>query len=115
MHEQYFQPVHEEFQARTMWSLSNAFTSAFKEFDMPCISRSLAALRRFYDHLISSKIYEPPNPLLHAEMGRFTQELRARCHIPRRNSSVVPLLVEFRHPGAPLAPPPGLSGIVDLF
>jgi hypothetical protein len=29
----YFQPVHEEFQARTMWSLSNAFTSAFKELD----------------------------------------------------------------------------------
>src|SRR5271157_3147450 len=38
----------------------------------------LAALRRFYDHLISSKIYEPPNPLLHAEMGRVTQELRAQ-------------------------------------
>jgi hypothetical protein len=29
----YFQPVHEEFQPRTMWSLSNAFTSAFKELD----------------------------------------------------------------------------------
>ncbi len=38
----------------------------------------LAALRRFYDHLISSKIYEPPNPLLHAEMGRVTQELRTQ-------------------------------------
>jgi hypothetical protein len=38
----------------------------------------LAALRRFYDHLISSRIYEPPNPLLHAEMGRVTQELRAQ-------------------------------------
>ena len=25
------QPVHEEFQPRTMWSLSNEFTSAFKE------------------------------------------------------------------------------------
>jgi hypothetical protein len=25
--------VHEEFQPRTMWSLSNAFTSAFKELD----------------------------------------------------------------------------------
>ena len=38
----------------------------------------LAALRRFYDHLISSKTYEPPNPLLHAEMGWVTQELRAQ-------------------------------------
>jgi integrase len=38
----------------------------------------LAALRRFYDHLIWSKIYSPPNPLLHAEMDRVTQELRAK-------------------------------------
>ena len=27
----YFNPPHEEFDPRTMWSLSNAFTSAFKE------------------------------------------------------------------------------------
>jgi hypothetical protein len=33
VHELYFGPVHEEFQARTMWSLSNAFTSAFKELE----------------------------------------------------------------------------------
>ena len=26
-------PQHEEFQPRTMWSLSNAFTSAFKELE----------------------------------------------------------------------------------
>ncbi len=38
----------------------------------------LAALRRFYDHLISSKRYEPPNPLLHADVGRVTQELRSQ-------------------------------------
>ena len=31
--ELYFNPQHEEFQPRTMWSLSNAFTSAFKELD----------------------------------------------------------------------------------
>jgi len=33
LHELYFQPVYEEFQARNMWSLSNAFTSAFNELD----------------------------------------------------------------------------------
>ena len=31
--ELYFSPPHEDFQPRTMWSLSNAFTSAFKELD----------------------------------------------------------------------------------
>jgi|SRR5579884_2438019 len=33
VHEMYFNPQHEDFQPRTMWSLSNAFTSAFKELD----------------------------------------------------------------------------------
>ena len=33
VHDLYFQPIHQEFQPRTMWSLSNAFTSAFKELD----------------------------------------------------------------------------------
>ena len=33
VHDLYFQPVHPEFEPRTLWSLSNAFTSAFKELD----------------------------------------------------------------------------------
>src|SRR5713226_5096867 len=33
VHELYFNPQHEEFEPQTMWSLSNAFTSAFKELD----------------------------------------------------------------------------------
>jgi hypothetical protein len=33
VHELYFNPQHEEFQSRTLWSLSNAFTSAFKELE----------------------------------------------------------------------------------
>ncbi len=32
-HNHYFGPRHEEFAPRTTWSLSNAFTSAFKELD----------------------------------------------------------------------------------
>jgi hypothetical protein len=33
VHDLYFEPKHEEFRPRTIWSLSNAFTSAFKELD----------------------------------------------------------------------------------
>src|SRR5713226_2416190 len=33
VHRQYFEPEYPEFSARTMWSLSNAFTSAFKRLD----------------------------------------------------------------------------------
>lgn len=33
VHELYFEPKYEEFRPRTIWSLANAFTSAFKELD----------------------------------------------------------------------------------
>jgi hypothetical protein len=33
VHGLYFTPQHTEFEPRTLWSLSNAFTSAFKELD----------------------------------------------------------------------------------
>ena len=31
--DQYFHPQHDDFRPRTMWSLSNAFTSVLKEID----------------------------------------------------------------------------------
>jgi len=33
VHDFYFEPQYEDFRHRTLWSLSNAFTSAFKELD----------------------------------------------------------------------------------
>src|ERR1700688_1545835 len=33
VHDLYLEPKYEEFKLRTIWSLSNAFTSAFKELD----------------------------------------------------------------------------------
>jgi hypothetical protein len=33
VHRHYFEPQYPEFSARTLWSLSNAFTSAFKKLD----------------------------------------------------------------------------------
>jgi hypothetical protein len=33
VHEEYFNPRHDDFAPRTIWSLSNAFTSSFKELD----------------------------------------------------------------------------------
>jgi len=33
VHQLYFEPQYDEFQPRTLWSLTNAFTSAFKQLD----------------------------------------------------------------------------------
>jgi Domain of unknown function (DUF932) len=47
VHDLYFNPQHEEFRPRTMWSLSNAFTSAFKELEPIPQYRATAKLAGF--------------------------------------------------------------------
>lgn len=51
VHNHYFDPRHEEFAPRTMWSLSNAFTSAFKELDAIPQFRATAKLGPFLEGL----------------------------------------------------------------
>ncbi len=52
VHDRYFQPEHEEFAPRTMWSLSNAFTSAFKELDAVPQFRAAAKLGPFLERRV---------------------------------------------------------------
>ncbi len=47
VHELYFDPAYPEFAPRTMWSLSNAFTSAFHELDPIPQFRATAAFAAF--------------------------------------------------------------------
>ena len=49
MHDLYFEPKYEEFQPRTIWSLSNAFTSAFKELDPIPQFKGTAKLEEFLE------------------------------------------------------------------
>jgi hypothetical protein len=50
VHDLYFSPQHEEFQPRTLWSLSNAFTSAFKQLEPIPQFRATAKLAGFLEH-----------------------------------------------------------------
>jgi hypothetical protein len=54
VHDLYFNPQHEEFAPRTMWSLSNAFTSAFKELDPIPQFRAIAKLGNFLESVTSA-------------------------------------------------------------
>jgi hypothetical protein len=46
VHDLYFRPTHPEFEPRTLWSLTNAFTSAFKELEpIPPVQSYRQALR----------------------------------------------------------------------
>jgi hypothetical protein len=47
VHKNYFEPTHQEFAPRTMWSLSNAFTSALKSLDPIPFFRATAKLGTF--------------------------------------------------------------------
>src|SRR6266851_5681254 len=49
VHDFYFNPQLEEFQPRTMWSLSNAFTSAFKDLDAIPQFKATAKLGAFLE------------------------------------------------------------------
>jgi hypothetical protein len=49
VHELYFEPQYEEFRPRTLWSLSNAFTSAFKDLDPIPQFRATAKLGGFLE------------------------------------------------------------------
>jgi hypothetical protein len=53
VHQNYFRPKHEEFEARTAWSLSNAFTSALKELDAVPQFRATAKLGPFLERAVS--------------------------------------------------------------
>lgn len=54
VHELYFSPLHPEFEPRTMWSLSNAFTSAFKELDPIPQFKATAKLGEFLETTVRS-------------------------------------------------------------
>jgi hypothetical protein len=49
VHGLYFEPKYEEFRSRTIWSLSNAFTSAFKELDPIPQFKATAKLGEFLE------------------------------------------------------------------
>ena len=47
VHDLYFEPKYEEFQPRTLWSLSIAFTSAFNELELIPQFRATAKLGEY--------------------------------------------------------------------
>ena len=49
VHDFYFEPKYEEVQSRTIWSLSNAFTSAFKELEPIPQFKATAKLGEFLE------------------------------------------------------------------
>lgn len=48
VHAGYFEPTHEEFAPRTLFSLQNSFTSAFKELDPIPLQRATASLGEYF-------------------------------------------------------------------
>ncbi|MEW5976432.1 MAG: hypothetical protein AB1898_11580 [Acidobacteriota bacterium] len=51
VHKPYFQPQYEEFASRTLWSLSNAFTTALKQLDPIPQFKATAKLGEFLSRI----------------------------------------------------------------
>jgi hypothetical protein len=49
VHDLYFEPKYEQFRPRTIWSLSNAFTSSFKELEPIPQFKATAKLGEFLE------------------------------------------------------------------
>ena len=49
MHDRYFEAEYKEFMSRTIWTLSNAFTSPFKELEPIPQFRATAELSEFLE------------------------------------------------------------------
>ena len=75
VHDLYFEPKYEEFRPRTIWSLSNAFTSAFKELDPIPQFKATAKLGEFLEARFSRS---------------FSPERRQRSAVPS-TGTVFPL------------------------
>lgn len=56
VHDLHFEPKYEEFRTRTIWSLSNAFTSAFKELDPIPQFRATAKFGGFLESRFSQSL-----------------------------------------------------------
>ena len=54
VHDLDFEPKHEKFRSRTIWSLSNAFPSAFKELDAIPQFKPTAKLGEFLEDRFST-------------------------------------------------------------
>ena len=55
VHDFYFEPQYEDFRARTLWSLSNAFTSAFKDLEPIPQFKATAKLSGFLEERFAKK------------------------------------------------------------
>ena len=71
VHANYFDPGHEDFRSRNLWSLSNAFTSAFKGLGPLKQYEATAKLGLYMSELKSDAKSSEPRPLIDCGTGRF--------------------------------------------
>ena len=77
VYELYFTPQHPEFESRTAWILSNAFTLVFKKLDALPQFRATARLGRFLE--ASSAAFHPYNELVDMGAEREGKESSGRA------------------------------------
>jgi hypothetical protein len=91
VHRLYFEPQYEEFSPRTMWSLSNAFTSAFKKLDPVPQFKATAKLGEFLNPVASIVKLLPVQGGHHPERVRLVRVRKALVIPTRLATSAKPI------------------------
>jgi len=91
VHDLYFEPTYEEFRPRTIWSLSNAFTSALKELDPIPQFKATAKLGEFLESPVLAIVLRKHGSIGPADMrvlrGRLLPKRRfADLYLPFPNA-----------------------------
>lgn len=73
VHESYFRPMHEAFKARTLWSLSNAFTSAFKKLKPVQQFSATARLGKYFNE-VGEQVFSKPEEKSRRNIVMFPTE-----------------------------------------
>ena len=71
VHANYFDPDHEDFRSRNLWSLSNAFTSAFKALGPLKQYEATAKVGLYMSELKTHAKSSESGPLIDCGFGRF--------------------------------------------
>src|SRR5260370_24511856 len=98
VHDLFFEPKYDEFRPRTIWSLSNAFTSAFKQLDPIPQFKTTATLGEFLETRFSQSFYPYDGAL-----RSFQQRQERASHI--QGAEQVDLQMLFDHLGLHMAIP----------
>lgn len=103
VHGNFFKPQYQEFEDRNLWSLSNAFTSAFKELN-PLKQFEVTARLGTYLTIVEQELEDDFRETVAEVSGKPIDQVQAKAgigetHTNANGHQIIPRVETFRQPG----------------